>query len=232
MIFYDKDRKPYAFDISKEDYFDKGTTSKIYRIGNNECLKVMNRDPSNCFDEYLFNRLKMLSLDGLVKLGTPFYIDGDIKAYTMDYLEKSKRSILDFPIEYILDNLDRLYKDILVLTKNLILTIDLYYRNLIIGESKMTIIDFDKYLRLSYDNDILYRNTSYLLYSFKKHYENALNGIDIYTKTIVNMKMTASEYLDYLFDYTGYKEEPSMVLKRKIADTRTMWNYLIENGNK
>ena len=221
MDFYDKDGKTYTFNITEDDYFDQGTQAKIYKINDKECLKVMNSYHSNYFNEELFNELKSLSLKGLVKLGVPFYIDGKIKAYTMDYLEKSTKSILDMPTEYTLDNLNSLYKDILILAKNLIMAIDLYHRNIIIGDSKMTIIDFDVYKKLSFDNNILWHNTNNLLYAFKRHYAASLksSGIDFNTKKIGNM--TVDDYLGYLFDYTGYKEEPSLVLERKLIGTRT-----------
>ena len=221
MTFYDKEGKQYTFNISKYDYFDRGTQAKIYRINDKECLKVMNRDPDNYFDEDLYYEINSLFLEGLVKLGIPFYTDGKIKAYTMEYLEKSNTSILDMPTEYTLDNMNRLYKAMLILTKNLILAKDLYHRNIIVGSSKMTIIDFDGYKKLTFDNDILWHNINNLLYAFKGCYKEALKsaGIDIETMKIGNM--TLEDYLGYLFDYDGYKENPAIVLERKMIGTKT-----------
>ena len=73
----------------------------------------------------------------------------------------------------------------------------------------------------SFDNNILWHNTNNLLYAFKRHYAASLksSGIDFNTKKIGNM--TVDDYLGYLFDYTGYKEEPSLVLERKLIGTRT-----------
>lgn len=221
MTFYDKDGKPYNFNISKDDYFDRGTQAKIYKISDTECLKVMNRDPDNYFKEDLFNEIKSLSLKGLVKLGMPFYVDGKIKQYIMEYLVKNKKSILDMPTEYTTYIFNSLYKDILVLTKNLILAKDLYYRNLILGESKATIIDFDGYKKLTFDDDLLCQNTFYLLYAFKGHYKEAFirKGIDIYTKKISNVII--EDYLSYLFDYTAYDVDPPLLLEKKLKGVRT-----------
>ena len=221
MVFYDKDGNKHTYNIEGKQPFDKGTQAKIYRISNTECLKVLNKDPQNYFNEDTYNTIRSLSLNGLVQLGIPFYLDGKIKAYTMEYLERSEVSILDMPTEYTLDNLNSLYKDMLVLTKNLILATDLYYRNIIIGDKKMSIIDFDGYKKLTFNNDILWHNINNLLYAFRGCYKKALENIGIDTSTKMIGNMTVEDYLCYLFGYNGYKEEPAKVLERKMIGTRT-----------
>lgn len=221
MVFYDKEGKQYNYDILKENYFDRGSKSKVYKINDRECLKVLNKDPMNFFNEEVYNIIQRLSLEDLVKLGIPFYIDDKIKAYTMEYFEKSSKSILDMPTEYTLDNLNSLYKAILILAKNNIETFDLYYRNVIVGDSQIKLIDFDSFILNRDIASALYHNTGSLLYTFGGLYKDALlkKGIDLETKMIGDI--SAKKYLSYLFSYTGYKEEPVKVLQRKLVGTKT-----------
>lgn len=221
MVFYDKEGNKHTYNIEGKQPFDKGTQAKIYRISNTECLKVLNKDPQNYFNEDTYNTIRSLSLNGLVQLGIPFYLDGKIKAYTMEYLERSEVSILDMPTEYTLDNLNSLYKDMLVLTKNLILVEDLIHRNLIVGPSSVKIIDLDRYLKLSFDNDIQYANTWYLLYAFRRLFQEELISKNYHLNNNKVGDKTFNEYILYLFEYNGYKKEPAMVLERKMIGTRT-----------
>ncbi len=237
MIFYDKEGKPYSFNISKDDYFDYGSTSKVYRINSDECLKVMDKDSVMYFKEELYDEIKSLSLDSLVKLSIPFYQDGKIKAYTMEYLEKSKKSILDMHTEYLLDNLHSLYKDILVLAKHLIVTSDLYHRNIVIGDSGIKLIDFDGYLKMSFDGDILKQNIlkqniAYLLYAFKRLFQEELIAKGFELNDVFWNNMTRNKYLNYLFDCNGYKEEPAKVLERKMIGTKTPMELFDRKWNK
>ena len=128
MIFYDKNGKEYNFDISKENQIGHGRNAKIYKVSDTECIKVMNKDPDNFFREDIYEIFKTLSLPTFVKIGTPFYINGKIKAYTMEYLKRTDKSILDMPTEYTLDNLDKIYKDLVILSKYLVNAFDLYHK--------------------------------------------------------------------------------------------------------
>lgn len=221
MILYDKESKPYVFNIFEEDYFDYGSQAKMYRISHGECLKVIDKYSNGCFNEVMFNDLKSLALDSLVKLGTPFYKNGKIKAYTMEYLEKSIISILDMPTEYLLDNLHDLYKDLFVLAKNLIVANDLYYRNIIVGPSKIKLIDLDGYFKKSFDGGISRQNIAYLLYAFKRLFQEELIAKGYELNNVFWNNMTRNDYLSYLFDYKEDKEEPAKVLERKMIGTRT-----------
>lgn len=224
MVFYDKEGNVYEFNISKDDYFDRGTKAKIYRISDNECLKVMNRDPDNYLREYIYDVIKALALPTFVKINTPFYVKGKIKAYTMEYLKKANISILDMPIEYTLDNLNNMYMDLSILAKYWIDAYDLCRSNVIIGDTGMTIIDYDAYKKCASESEALFYSVMNLVYTFRKIYERALQekGIDIDNMMIDNV--TIAEYLSsYLFknEYENYTEEPSKVLKRKIGDVKT-----------
>lgn len=221
MILYDKERKPHIFNIFEEDYFDYGSQAKVYRISKDECLKVLNKDPKNYFKEEVYDEIKSLSLDSLVKLGIPFYQNGRIKAYTMEYLEKSIKSILDMSTEYLLDNIHSLYKDILVLAKHLIVTSDLYHRNIVVGISQIKLIDLDGYLKMSFDGGILRQNIAYLLYAFKRLFQEELIAKGYELNNVFWNNMTRNDYLSYLFDYKEDKEEPAKVLEKEFKGTKT-----------
>lgn len=224
MVFYDKNGNTYDFNISKDDYFDRGRNAKIYRISDNECLKVMNRDPDNYLREDIYDVINSLFLPTFVRINTPFYVNEKIKAYTMEYLKKSNISILDMPIEYTLDNLNNMYKDLSVLAKYWIDAFDLCRSNVIIGDNGMTIIDYDAYKRCESESEALFYSVWNLMYTFRKIFERALEekGINIDKAMIdgVNIAKYLSSYL-FKYSYDNYMEEPSKVLKRKLVDVKT-----------
>ena len=61
MILYDKEGKAYNFDISNDNKIDAGRNAKVYRISDHECLKVMNKDPDNYFNEDIFDLFQRYS---------------------------------------------------------------------------------------------------------------------------------------------------------------------------
>lgn len=222
MVFFDKNGNKFNFNLSESNKIGIGTNATVYKISENECLKVVNEKSHNYLKEDILNLFKQLSLPSYVKINTPFYLNGNINAYTMEYLNKLAKCILDMPTEYLLENIDRIYKDLLVLTKHLVVACDFYHENLVLGEDKITIIDYDSYEKRDDVDEVLYINISSLIYAFIKLFENALKmkGIDIDNTIIHNM--TIKDYLSkYLFSYSNYSESPAKMLERKLIGTFT-----------
>lgn len=224
MIFYDKNGNIHNFDLNSDNKIGAGRNAKVYRISNDKCLKVMNKDPNNFFSEDIFEIFKTLSLPSFVKIDTPFYVDGKIKAYTMEYLEQTDKSILDMPIEYTLDNVNNIYLDLLKLSKYLINAFDLYHKNVILDDDKITVIDYDAYYKSKTEYEALSASIWNLMYTFRRLYETELEkrGIDINNVMIGNMSI--SKYLSrYLFNYgdANHMEEPAKVLERRLVGIKT-----------
>ena len=123
--------------------------------------------------------------------------------------------------EYLLDNLHSLYKDILILANHFIVTSDLYHRNVVVGTSRIKLIDFDGYLKMSFNSGILRQNIAYLLYAFKRLFQEELIAKGYELNNVFWNNMTRNDYLSYLFDYKEDKEEPAKVLEKEFKGTKT-----------
>lgn len=226
MELYDREGNKYTYDLNSP--IGEGTNASIFKIDDRRCLKVskgfLDKRTFCCydyFDQDMYSLLKSLSLPGLVKLGIPFYYNNEIVAYIMEYYKKSKESILDMPKDYTLDNINELYKDILILSKNNISMTDLYCKNVIVGDDRIKIIDFDSYEINKVFSHTLYFNTWGLYYSFMGLYKDALinRGYKLDTDMIDNM--TIEDYLsDYLFPFEDERVNPSLVLEPKLKKVK------------
>ena len=211
MVFYDKEGRIYNYKLERDNYIGGGATATVYRVDDNKCIKVFYPDDDCYFDENLYNRFRLLSLESFVKLDIPFYNKRLIKAFIMEYIKGSKTNILDMPVDYTLDNFNSLYKDIITLTNNNIKLEDLRSQNIIIGDNKMTVIDYDR-SEISNDKDILQNNIWWLLYAFKNIYRKAIIDEGI-PNNVVNNKT-----IDLLFsnDY----DEVTKVLSKKMNSVK------------
>ena len=214
MVFYDKEEKPYSYVLNRDNYVGSGATATVYRINDDKCIKVFYPDDDCYFDEDLFDVFISLSLDSFVKLDIPFYDKRLIKAFVMDYLSSSSTSIINMPTEYTLDNFNTLYKDFMMLTKNNIKLEDLMPQNVIVGDNKMSVIDYDR-SEVSKDSVLLENNIWWLLYIFRSLYRKALIDANISNDSL------NSNIINYLFgaDYNNHKEM-AKVLARKMSGTK------------
>ena len=221
MLLY-KDGRPFTLNPDNINETFYGTKGIVYRINKDECLKVMNRKiPNNFFSEEIFNVFTSLDLTNFAHISVPFYDNSIIIAYIMEYLEQSVENILDMPIEYTLDNIAGIYSDLLKLAKHLITAFDLYHKNVILCSSKIVVIDFDSYVKLTSFEEALLNSLNNLMYTFRKLYEEALikKNINFDEKTISGIPIKS--YLDYLFNTRCFPNEPALVLKRKFVGAKT-----------
>lgn len=209
MTFYDKDGKEYNFNHC--GFINEGTTGRVYRINDTECLK---RIYCGCFQEDMFNLLSSIYLNGFVKLGIPFYVNNFIKAYTMEYFKKSSESILDKPIDYTIDNFEIIFNDVVKLSSCGIKLYDLCWKNIIVGDSKVKVIDFDYYDK-TLEEDVYYFNVANLVSAFKLLYLNEIrldNSINVPNMNILK------DYLKTLFnvDYNN----PVLTLRKTLGSVK------------
>ena len=214
MVFYDKNVNPYNKNLIKNNYIGSGATATVYMVEDNRCIKVFYPDDDCYFDEELFNKFKSLPLNSFAKLDMPFYEQGLIKAFTMDYIPSSSTNILNMEVEYTLDNFNNIYKDILTLTNNHIKIEDLMLHNIIIGDNKMMVIDYDRY-EISNDKNLLKNNIWWFLYAFRSIYKYSFINEDIPNNTVNN------NVIDYLFsnNYSN-NEEITKVLRKKLSNVK------------
>lgn len=213
MTFYDKDGKPYNYDIGPSSFIGEGTTGKVYKINDKECLKCIDY---GYFPKGLFQLLNNMDLNGFIKLGIPFYKNYCIIAYTMEYLKKSFQSILDKPTDYTIDNFEIIYNDVVKLSSCGIKLYDLCWKNMIVGEEIIKVIDFDYYDK-TLENDVYFFNVDNLVNAFKFLYLDAVKND---SRINVSSMLELIDFLDCLFDIDGYYDNPVSTLKKMLVGVK------------
>lgn len=117
---------------------------RVYRISQNECLKVYKRGKE--VNKEILKFIKNLMLKNYYKIHDFYYNkNGDFRAHTMQYYQKEDIDILTMPVDYTLDNLYTLYSSVNTLTQNNIFISDMHTGNIIINGNDITVIDADLY---------------------------------------------------------------------------------------
>lgn len=145
MKFYDKDGNLTNIKHGKMIYH--GRNSKIYQIGDQECIKVLKGYQEEQLEEIL-KLLMKLDLDGFVKIYELYYskYKGNLKAFRQELLkEEEDFDLLTASTYYTLNNLWILFKSMGSLTENQVWINDLHTDNVIFGSEHMTIIDTELY---------------------------------------------------------------------------------------
>lgn len=190
MKYYDNDGKSCTY--TPTSLVDgTGAFGSIYRIMEDptKCIKILRkRDGSehlSVFDDCLtvinediFNYFKYFDDPCFCKLYDLLHSKkGDIVGYTMKYYHKAVEDILTMPTEYILDNFNDLYDAMDKLAKDLVLAVDLTYKNMVLTKDKIVVVDFDKYRRSDMPyNDLLCVNTETLYYAFIRMFNSAFQN--------------------------------------------------------
>ena len=170
-----------------------GTHASVKNIDNKICQKVyeeytMTTIKDHVIDEWVFNTIKSLDLESLVKLYDYVFntIRGQITSYTMEYYEPFIEDILNIDTYYIIDSFIKIYRDVIILSENSILIGDMNFSNIIFGKNGIKVIDFDNYKKSTLSrNKLIELNKEELCRCFKGAYRNALYNILI-TKYIPN----------------------------------------------
>lgn len=147
-IFYDKDGNEIFYDIDKS--FDHGKYAHVYRLNENECLKLFNdnEDDDVIDDMDVFKELMNLDIDNFYKIYKLLYSGNDfIDGYVMKYYSKDVDDILSTDTDYLLGSINRLYETIKIISSKGINMCDLHAKNLILNKDGIIIIDGDDYFR-------------------------------------------------------------------------------------
>ena len=214
MLIYSKDE---ILDISNFKYFDEGTCAKLY-FQDNIVLKIYKINTKNYyyFSKKIFNELKELNLDSIVKLYNYYYEDTNKltkllppRFYTMEFINNPNIILIEQTKEYLLDIISSIEKDVITLTKNKIKIYDTHHRNIIFMENSAKIIDIDLFSKnnlISYKK-LLLQNKKLLLYYIISTIEYELKKNNMYTylyetlfkyNDLINLSVT--DYLDNLLN--------------------------------
>lgn len=227
MVYYTKDSREVEFSPSEDNYIHSGTQGSVYRYSADKCIKVYYDNETSCFEEDMFETFKKFNLANYCKLYELLYDENNrVSSFIMEYCESIKENILFMPTEYTLENLSLLFKSVNTLSAEGIITRDMYYKNVILREKEITIIDFDKCARVL--APFMVKPT--VEYSFKKEELRStnINNLlclfeDIYKESLKSLGIDvgsgshARELLNYLFSYSY---NPPKTLAKKLAGVK------------
>lgn len=188
MLLYDKNDN--LFDTTGFKEFNEGKCAKIFRKDDVILKKYKIECPFRFyFSRKVFEELKKLDLDGIVKLYDYYYNNkgklGHVflpEVYTMEYIDNPNITLLEQDKEYLLDIISRLEHDINILSNNKIELGDAHNENIIFRDNDAKIIDIDSFTMYKRINDkrILLNNKKELLYYVKSTLKHELKKREMY----------------------------------------------------
>lgn len=165
----------------EENLIGTGSTSNVYKINDNRCIKVLNNKYE--FNIEILDIIKNMQLENYYKIYNYLYNKNKkIKGYEIEYYKKSNINILNTSSEYTTYNFIRLYKSILKLSKENIFVSDLHTDNVIVTDNEIVVIDTDDYGKsvLYGKEELQERNIKTLLTLFANLYiESLSHDLDI-----------------------------------------------------
>ena len=153
--FYLKDGSKVTYEINESIKSKSGLCNTMYRLIDNdsECIKlfynsenIKNENP--IADMKAFETLMNMDLDNFYKIYNLLYnntSEKELMGYIMKYYNRENINILDMPMEYLLDNFNKLCETVLKISKKGIAMNDLHAGNIILNSQEMVIIDGDGY---------------------------------------------------------------------------------------
>lgn len=176
--------------------FDERKVIKIFKYINHE------------YNDYLKNKLNILRQLNVNKFITPMEIVydeyGNVIGYTMKYVNgKNGYAILNYSSKFLLEELEKIYKDMSILSTNNIVIDDLTADNVIINNNGIYFIDVDDYIirtKSNYDKNMM--DSNFNLNRFFK---------EMFFKTYLYRK---NDLINKMFnDYSYFYDEASKLYK-------------------
>lgn len=161
----------------------------VYIFDNEHVIKLYHYINSS-YNDYRKNRLDILHQQKVKKFIMPLDIaydmEGNIIGYTMKYVKgKEGKSILNLSSKFLIEELEKIYDEVSILSQNNIVIDDLAACNLIVNKSGIYFIDTDDYIvrtRLDYDKNM--RDSNFNINTLLKDIfaikYNHRNNIDVY----------------------------------------------------
>lgn len=235
MIYYTKDNKEI---IIPDEIFNKGDNhgkcGTIYKYSDNLCIKRYDR--GIYFDHCLLNTdiyedLKNIKNENLVDIKTALYKDKNNKtvtdAYLLTYYEEKYDDFLEIPTEYLLYNLEEIFKLIKKISEYKIRLHDLKRENIILTKDNIVLIDPDRwhYEYLTKDkNEIEKLNINNIMGMFSEITEESLhdNHLDFLIENNLYDYIISSK----LFPLTSNKDRAMKVLTKRLNGYKRPINYV------
>ena len=143
IVLYDNKAKKVTF--NDDIVLGRGDCGKVLKVTDDKCLKVFS--DNFAYDSKMFEIMMDLDLANFYKIYDLYYkMNGNLGGYTMKYYLDDRTDILTMPMDYTLDNLMNLSKQIEEISNNRVYVRDLRSGNVIINkENGIIVIDIDLY---------------------------------------------------------------------------------------
>ena len=233
MIYYTKDNNKIFISnsiLNKEN--GHGKCGTVYKYNDDLCIKIYNRgiDFDHCLlNTDIYEDLKKIKSDNLVDIKMALYKDKENKsitdAYLLTYYEEKYDDFLEIYTDYLLYNLEEIFKLIKEISIFKIRLHDLKRENLILTKNNIVLIDPDRWYfdNLSKEkieklnvNNITGLFGEIVKESLKNNYLDFLIENNLYDYVISNK----------LFPLTSNKDRAMKVLSKRLNGYKRPIDYV------
>lgn len=234
MKYYDKDNREI---IIPDDVLDKeighGGCATVYRYTEDLCFKYYNRGMNTkeyFLDTITYEKLKSINNTNLVDIKELLYKDKNYKltadAYILSYYEEKYKDFLEIPSEYLLYNIEEIFKLIEEVSEYKLILDDLKRNNIILTDTNIVLIDPDcwYYDFRSNIDDITKLNINNIMGMFNIITENNLK--DKYMDFLIENNLYYYIISSKLFPLTSNKDRAMKVLSKRLKGYKRPIDYV------
>lgn len=234
MIYYTKDNNKIFIPnsiLNKEN--GHGKCGTVYKYNDDLCIKIYNRgiDFDHCLlNTDIYEDLKKIKSDNLVDIKMALYKDKENKsitdAYLLTYYEEKYDDFLEIYTDYLLYNLEEIFKLIKEISIFKIRLDDLKRENLIFTKNNIVLIDPDRwyYNFLSSIEAVEKLNINNIMGMFSEITEKSLqdNHLDFLIENNLYDYVISSK----LFPLTSNKDRAMKVLSKRLNGYKRPIDYV------
>ena len=234
MIYYTKDNNKIFIPnsiLNKEN--GHGKCGTVYKYNDDLYIKIYNRgiDFDHCLlNTDIYEDLKKIKSDNLVDIKMALYKDKENKsitdAYLLTYYEEKYDDFLEIPTDYLLYNLEEIFKLIKEISIFKIRLHDLKRENLIFTKNNIVLIDPDRwyYNFLSSIEAVEKLNINNIMGMFSEITEKSLqdNHLDFLIENNLYDYVISSK----LFPLTSNKDRAMKVLSKRLNGYKRPIDYV------
>ena len=234
MIYYTKDNNKIFIPnsiLNKEN--GHGKCGTVYKYNDDLCIKIYNRgiDFDHCLlNTDIYEDLKKIKSDNLVDIKMALYKDKENKsitdAYLLTYYEEKYDDFLEIYTDYLLYNLEEIFKLIKEISIFKIRLHDLKRENLILTKNNIVLIDPDRWYYKFKDSEkeIEKLNINNIMAMFSKITKESLKNN--YLDFLIENNLYDYVISNKLFPLTSNKDIAMKVLSKRLNGYKRPIDYV------
>ena len=235
MKYYDENDKEVIIpDDVLNNEVGHGVCATVYRYSEDLCFKRYDRGiylEKNFLKTDIYKDLRNINHPNLVNIKKILYKDKKYKytadAYLLSYYEEIYKNFLEVPTEYLLYNIEEIFKLLKIMSEYKMRLDDLKRENILLTEKSIVLIDPDwwHYEYLTKDkNDIEKLNINNIMGMFSEITEKSLqdNHLDFLIENNLYDYVISSK----LFPLTSNKDRAMKVLSKRLNGYKRPIDYV------